>query len=89
MAISIALPRSEIGRGLELVIGKNVEGKLEALVELILPLLCEASGTDYEATLKITSDNQLFNKEPCHYGLACPRVVGEQKPQRSLSAVVA
>ena len=68
--------------GLELVVGEDLEGKVEAKVELVLPLLGEASRADHEAALEVAPRDELFNKEARHYGLPCPGVVGEEKAQR-------
>ena len=69
-------------RGFELVIRQDVEGQLEPAVKLILPLLCETTGTDDQAPLQITASDQLLNEQPRHDGLAGTRVIGEKKAKR-------
>ena len=50
-------------------------------VEFVLPLLGEASRADDKAALEVATCDELFHKEPCHDGLPCPGVVGEEKAQ--------
>ena len=68
--------------GFELVVGEDFERKLEAAVELILPLFGEASGTDDQAALEVAAGDQLLDEEPGHDGLAGARIVGEEEAQR-------
>ncbi len=67
--------------GFELVVGEDLEGKVKAPVEFVLPLLGEAAGADNQAALEITARDQLLDEEPGHDRLAGARVVGEQEAQ--------
>ena len=69
-------------RGLELVVGEDLEGQVEAAVELVLPLLGEAAGADDEAALEVAARDQLLDEQAGHDRLAGARVVGEQEAQR-------
>ncbi len=68
--------------GLELVVGQDLEGQMEAPVQLVLPLLGEAAGADDEAALEVAARDQLLDEQPGHDRLAGARVVGEQEAQR-------
>ena len=52
---------------------------MEPAVELVLPLLGEAAGTDDETALEVPAGDQLLDEQPRHDGLAGARVVGEQE----------
>ena len=69
-------------RSFQLVVGQNFERQIQTAVELILPLLGEASGADNETSLNVAPGDQLPDQEPCHDGLAGARVVCEQEAQR-------
>ena len=69
-------------RGFQLVVGQNLEGKVKAPVEFVLPLLGEAAGADNQAALEIAARDQFPDEQPGHDGLAGARVVGEQEAQR-------
>ena len=69
-------------RGFELVVGENLEGQMEAAVELVLPLLGEAARADDEAALQVAAGDQLLDQQARHDRLAGARVVGEQEAQR-------
>ena len=69
-------------RGLELVVGEDLEREVEAAVELVLPLLGEAAGADDQAALQVAAGDQLLDEQPGHDRLAGARVVGEQEAQR-------
>ena len=56
--------------GLELVVGQDLEGQVEAATQLVLPLLGQAAGTDDEAALKVAACDQFFDEEPRHDRLA-------------------
>ena len=68
--------------GLELVVGQDLEGQMEAPVQLVLPLLGEAAGADDQAALEIAARDQLLDEQPRHDGLARAGIVGEQEAQR-------
>ena len=68
--------------GFELVVGQNLERKLESPVQLVLPLLGEAAGADHEAALKVATGDQLLDEQPRHDGLAGARVVRQQEAKR-------
>ena len=69
-------------RGLELVVGQDLERQVEAAVELVLPLLGEAAGADDQAALEVAAGDQLLDEQARHDRLAGARVVGEQEAQR-------
>ena len=52
-------PVAGAGR-LELVVGQEVEGKVETAVELVLPLLDQASRADHQAALEVAARDQLL-----------------------------
>ncbi len=66
----------------ELVVGQDLEGKLEPALQLVLPLFGEAARADDQATLQVPAGDQLLDQQPRHDGLARTRVVGEQEAQR-------
>ena len=68
--------------GFELVVGQDLEGKMETAVELVLPLLGEAAGADDEAALQVAAGDQLLDEQAGHDGLAGAGVVGQQEAQR-------
>ena len=68
--------------GFELVVGQDLERKLEPSVELVLPLFGETAGADDEATRQVAAGDQLLDEQAGHDGLAGARVVGEEKAQR-------
>ena len=69
-------------RRFELVVREDVERQLEAMEELILPLLRKAAGTDDQTALQITARDHLLDEHPRHDGLAGARVIGEHKAKR-------
>ena len=69
-------------RGLELVVGQDFEGQVEAAVEFVLPLLGEAAGADDQAALQVAAGDQFLDEQPGHDGLAGAGIVGEQETQR-------
>ena len=69
-------------RRFELVVGQDVERQIEAAIELVLPLLGEASGADDKTALKVAAGDQLLDQQPRHDGLAGAGVVREQEAQR-------
>ena len=68
--------------GFELVVGQNLERKLESPIQLVLPLLGETAGADHEAALKVAAGDQLLDEQPRHDGLAGARVVRKQEAKR-------
>ena len=56
--------------GFELVVGEDLERKLEPAVELVLPLFGEAAGADDEATLQVAARDQLLDEQAGHDVLA-------------------
>ena len=66
-------------RGLELVVGEDVEWELEAPVQLVLPLLGQVARADDEAPLEISADDQLLDEEPGHDRLAGAGIVGKEE----------
>ena len=66
----------------QLVAGQNLERQVKPAVQLVLPLLGEASGTDHEAAFQIAAGDQLLDQQARHDRLARARVVGEEETQR-------
>ena len=50
-------------------------------VQLVLPLLSKASGTNDETPLEVAAGNQLLDEKPGHDGLAGTGIVGEEETQ--------
>ncbi len=69
-------------RRFEFVVGQDLKRQVEAVVQLVLPLLGEAAGANDEAPLQVASRNQLLHEQPGHDGLAGARVVGQEKSER-------
>ena len=67
--------------GFELVVGENLKRQMEAVIQLVLPLLRKASWTDHEAPLEVAAGDQLLDQQPRHDGLARACVIGEQEAQ--------
>ena len=68
--------------GFELVVRQDLEGKLEPLVEFVLPLLGQAAGADDQAALQVAADQQFLDEQAGHDRLAGAGIVGEQEAQR-------
>src|ERR1019366_7389339 len=66
----------------EPVIRHNLEGKLEAAVKLVLPLLGQAAWADHETALQVAACDEFLDEQSGHDGLTCTGVVGEQEAQR-------
>ena len=58
--------------GLQLVVGKNLERKIETAVQLVLPLFSKAARANNETALQIAADNQLPDKQPAMMVLPAP-----------------
>jgi hypothetical protein len=67
--------------GFELIVGENLEGELEAVEELVLPLVGEAARADHKAALKVAARDELLHEQAGHDGLAGARIVGQQETQ--------
>ena len=65
--------------GFQLVVGQDLERKLESTVQLVLPLLGEAAGADDQAPLQVAAGDQFLDQQARHDGLARAGVVGEQE----------
>ena len=68
--------------GFELVVGQDLERKLEPAVQLVLPLLGEAAGADDQAPLQVAAGDELLDQESRHDRLAGTGVVGKEEAQR-------
>ena len=66
----------------ELVVGEDLEGQVEPTVQLVLPLLGEAAGTNDKATVQVAACDQLLDEQPRHDRLAGAGIVGKEKPER-------
>ncbi len=69
-------------RRLEFVVGGDLEGQVEALVEFVLPLLGQAPGAHDETARQVAARDELFHEQSGHDCLAGAGVVGQQKAQR-------
>ena len=67
--------------GLQAVVGQDLEGQVEAPVELILPLLGQAAGADDEAALEVSPGDELLDQQAGHDRLARAGVVGQKEAQ--------
>jgi hypothetical protein len=67
--------------GFKLVIGQNLEGKLETAIKFVLPLLGKAAGANDETPLQITTRYQFLDEQASHDGFACARIIGKEKPK--------
>ena len=67
--------------GVQLVVGQDLEGEMEAAVQLVLPLLGEAAGADHQAAFEVSARDQLLDEQAGHDRLAGAGVVGEQEAQ--------
>ena len=71
------------GRGrLDLLPAHDVEAEAELVRQLILPLLDQTSRRDDQATLEAASDQQFFDEQAGHDGLASTRIIGQQEAER-------
>jgi hypothetical protein len=52
---------------------------MKTAVELILPLLDQHARADNEAAVQVATDEELFDEESGHNGLAGAGVVGQEK----------
>ena len=66
----------------QLVVGQDVERKMELLVELLLPLLDQAAGADDHAAMDVAAQQQFLDEQAGHDGLAGAGIVGQQEAQR-------
>ena len=74
--------RVAAARGLDHLLGEDLEVEAELLPQLVLPLLDQAAGRDDQAALDVAADHQLLAEEPRHDRLAGARVVSQQVAQR-------
>ncbi len=47
--------------GFKLIISENIEGKLKAAIQFVLPLFGQTAWADYQATLQVPAGDQLFD----------------------------
>ncbi len=78
---SLCEPVARAG-GLEFVVRENVEGELEALIELVLPLFRQVAWADDEAAMQVAADQQFLDQQPGHDGFSGTGVVGQEEPKR-------
>jgi hypothetical protein len=62
----------------DLLARDDVEGQVELILQLILPLLDKVARCDDEAVLQIAADDQFLDQKARHDGLAGAWIVGEQ-----------
>ena len=79
--IGLQEPVAGTRRG-RLVVGEDLEVQVEALVQLILPLLGQAARTHHQTALQIAAGDQLFHQQTGHDRLAGAGIVGQQEAQR-------
>ena len=65
----------------QFIIGENLKRQLKAPIELILPLLGQTAGTDYQATFQVAAGNQFLDKQAGHNSFSGTGIVGQQKAQ--------
>jgi len=63
--------------GLEVVVGDDLEGEVEAAVELVLPLLGEAAWADDEAAFEVAAGDEFLDEQAGHDRLAGAGIVGQ------------
>ena len=78
--VVLAEPVAGAGR-LQLVVGQDLEGELELLPQLVLPLLGERAGADHHAAAQVAPDVELLDEEAGHDGLAGAGIVRQEEPQ--------
>lgn len=61
--------------------GQNREIQAEPFLQLIFPLIAQASGTDDETSLHVFSGNQFLDEQPGHDGFPHTGIIRLQKPQ--------
>ena len=69
-------------RGLDMLPAHDVEGQVELVRELVLPLFDQTAGRDDQAAFEAPPDQELLDQQPGHHGLAGARVVRKQETQR-------
>jgi len=69
-------------RRLVRVVGHDLEGQMEAAVELVLPLLDQIARTHDHAALQVAPRHQFLDQQSGHDGLAGSRIVGQQETER-------
>ena len=79
--IALQEPVAGTRRG-RLVVGEDLEVQVEALVQLILPLLGQAAGTHHQTALQIAAGDQFLHQQSGHDRLAGAGIVGQQEAQR-------
>ena len=76
--IGLQEPVAGTRRG-RLVVGEDLEVQVEALVQLILPLLGQASGTHHQTALQVAAGDQFLHQQSGHDRLAGAGIVGQQE----------
>ena len=79
--IGLQEPVAGTRRG-RLVVGEDLEVQVEALVQLILPLLGQAAGTHHQTALQVAAGDQFLHQQSGHDRLAGAGIVGQQEAQR-------
>ena len=74
--------RVSAARGLDHVLGEDLERQRELLPQLVLPLLDQAPRRDDQAPFDVTPDHQLLAEQPGHDRLTRTRIIGQEKAQR-------
>jgi hypothetical protein len=62
---------------LYLLARNDIEGEVELLLQLVLPLLDETARRDDEAALQVATNDQLFDEEPGHDRFAGAGIIGK------------
>ena len=79
--VALQEPVAGARRG-QLVVGEDLDAEVEAAVQLVLPLLGQAAGTDHQTALQVAAGDQLLHQQAGHDRLAGTGIVGEQEAQR-------
>ena len=66
---------------LQLVVGEELEGEVEAVAELVLPLFRQCARTHHQATLQVAARDELLHEQARHDRLSGARIVGQEEAQ--------
>ena len=78
----IGLKDVEVDVGVDQLVGQQVEPQAELEEQFVLPLFDQAAGGDDQALPHVVAEQQLFDVEAGHDGLAGAGVVCEEESQR-------
>jgi hypothetical protein len=69
------------GRGLDFGPADELKPEVELFGQLIQPLFAEVSRADDEAAFEVAAEDEFFDEEASHDGLAGARVIGEEEAE--------